>query len=167
MVRPLNMFEDAEFRLDSASLGNLNFSVISSYKGNLNAELVQKGLKHLQKIHPLLRMSQNSTQKVTHFIETATSVPFKEYQYEGQDQWKSIVKRDLAERFNKLDTPLWRVILLKGEEEGQLLITFHHAIADGVCAMEMVNHLFRFFSDFKKGNLLEVSEFNQIPDLNP
>jgi NRPS condensation-like uncharacterized protein len=166
-MRSLNLFEQAECLVDSAAKGNLNFSIVSTYTGKLDSKTVQMGLKHLQQMHPLLRMSPNIAEKITAFIETCPEVPFKEFHYEGKEQWKFVVKKELAPRFNKIDQPLWRVCLLKGENEGQLIVTFHHAIADGVCAMRMMNHLFQILAQLIKGQMPHIIEFNTpIPDIH-
>lgn len=164
-IRPLNLFEDAECRVDGASSKNLNFSIVSSYKGSLNASTVQEALKHLQKMHPLLRMSPNTTEKITAFIETSASVPFRELNYQNGNQWRSVVKEELKPRFNKIDQPFWRICLLKGENEGHLIVTFHHAIADGVCGMPVMDHLYRIMSLILNRQPIPDIEFNDIiPD---
>lgn len=165
-TRTLNLFEDAECRIDTAGKGNLNFSIVSSYKGSLNAFTVQAALKYLQKMHPLLRMSPNTTEKITAFVETYASVPFRELQFIDQYQWRSVVKEELKPRFNKIEEPLWRVCLLKGENEGQLIVTFHHAIADGVCGMPMMDHLYGIMALLLRNQPIPDIEFNAtVPEL--
>lgn len=165
-MRALNTFERAEFLLDNASQGNLNFSVISSYKGALDSSIVRAGMQHLQQMHPLLRATLDTSTKVSDYIVTKTPVPFKEYLYEGTEQWKRVVKTDLAERFNKINAPLWRVSFLKGDNEGQIIITFHHAIADGVCAMQMMNHLYQICAKLLKKEIPDKVEYNTpLPNL--
>jgi hypothetical protein len=166
VVRPLNLFEDAECRVDNAGKGNLNFCIVSSYTGPLNASVVQSGLAYLQKMHPLLRMSPNTTERITAFVETSAQVPFQELTYQSSQQWRSIVKEELKPRFNKLDQPLWRVCLLAGENHGQLIVTFHHAIADGVCGMPMMDHLYQIMSLILSNQPIPSVEFNDhIPEL--
>lgn len=166
VVRSLNLFEDTECRIDSAGKGNLNFCIVSSYTGSLNASVVQTGLVHLQKMHPLLRMSPNTTERITAFVETSAQVPFRELTYQSLLQWRSIVKEELKPRFNKLDQPLWKVCLLAGENHGQLIVTFHHAIADGVCGMPMMNHLYQIMSLILSNQPISLMEFNDpVPEL--
>lgn len=56
---------------------------------------------------------------------------------------------------------------IEGENEGQLIITFHHAIADGVCAMQLMNHLFQILAQLIKGQIPTIIEFNApVPDLH-
>lgn len=166
-VRPLNLFEEAECRVDHAGKGNLNFCIVSSYTGPLNASVVQAGLVHLQKMHPLLRMSPNTTERITAFVETSAQVPFRELTYQGPQQWRSVVKEELKPRFNKLDQPLWKVCLLAGENHGQLIVTFHHAIADGVCGMPMMDHLYHIMSLLLSNQPIPSREFSDpIPELS-
>lgn len=166
MIRPLNAFEKAEFLLDVGSKGNLNFSVISTFKGSLDDKIVRLGIEQLQKMHPLLRATLSDSRTLTHFVETAKPVPVITYAYEGPEQWKQIVKQDLAGRFDIENDPLWRVSLLQGDREGQLLVTFHHAIADGVCAMQMMNHLYELFSQLSKNEQPPKIAYDaSLPDL--
>jgi len=165
--RALNGLEKAEFLFDRGSSANLNFAAVSSYTGPLNKEIVQKGLSYLQKMHPLLRVNVlTSTEKVTQFIETNGSVPFKEYSYQGPNQWKEVVKQEMSPRFTKEDEPLWRVSLLKGDNEGQLIVTVHHVITDTVCLMQMMNHLYQILSQLLKDESPHVKEIDiDFPDL--
>jgi len=167
MIRALNTFEKAEFLLDVGGKGNLNFSVISTFKGHVDEKLVRLGIQHLQQMHPLLRATLSNAQEPSHFVETENPVPVTTYAYEGPEQWKQIVKKDLSGRFDIENNPLWRVSLLEGDNEGQLLITFHHAIADGVCAMQMINHLYETFSQLLTNDSPYKVEYNQpLPNLN-
>lgn len=93
-------------------------------------------------------------------------MPFNEHAYKGPDQWKEVVKKDLAGRFNKEHEPLWRISFLKGENEGQIIITFHHAIADGICAMQMMNHFYQICSQLLNNKEPKKVEYNtSLPKL--
>lgn len=165
-LRLTNNLENAEFRVDSASKSNLNFAVVAHYKGSLSTETVQNGLLYLQCMHPLLQVAADTTTKVTHYIKATSTVPFRECRYSPTHQWKEVAKQDLAMRFSNQYEPLWRVTLLKGEGEGELVITFHHAIADGVSTAEIINHLFTIFSELQTTGKAEITEFNRpLPDL--
>jgi NRPS condensation-like uncharacterized protein len=48
----------------------------------------------------------------------------------------------LRQRFCGPSKPLWRITWLRGNDGGELLLTFHHAIADGLSAMALVQRLF-------------------------
>lgn len=166
-LRQLNIFERAECMVDTAGKGNLNFSIVASHHGRLDGHTVRAGLQYLQKMHPLLRVGPDTTDKITTFVETGADVPFRELPYEGKDQWRSVIKEELKKRFNRLEEPLWKVCLLKGENEGQLIVTFHHAIADGVCGMPMMNHLYQIFASLLNGQEPSLNEFNTpVPDFH-
>ncbi|MBS0629846.1 MAG: hypothetical protein JSS30_06445 [Verrucomicrobia bacterium] len=165
-VRALNLFEKSEFLLDSTPSGTRNFCVVGTYEGDLDSTLVNRGLFYLQIMHPLLQMSPNSAEKVSHFVRSHARCPLREDRYTGPDQWRDVVKDEVTRRFNKVDEPLWRITLLKGEGKGQLIVTFHHAIADGVCAMEVMNHLFSILSSLKKDEVPDLDGTGEgIPDL--
>lgn len=163
----LNILEKNEFLIDSGSKGNRNFAVISSYKGQLNKDVVQKGLVYLQQMHPMLQVSIPITiGKATHYIKTAITIPFKEHPYRGPNQWREVVKQDLSQHFTKEDEPLWRVSLLKGNNEGQLIVTLHHGIADAASLMQMMNHLFNILSEILKNKTPTINEISlSFPDL--
>jgi hypothetical protein len=145
----MNVLERAECLLDAGSSGNMNFTVIASYCGRLELRVLQEALVALQAEHLLLRSTLLWEGDHPSFGPAAAPVPVALLPWPGDDDpegaaraWKPAARASLAERFGGGGDPLWRISWLQGPEAGELLLTFHHAIADGLSAMALVQQLF-------------------------
>lgn len=154
----LNSIEMREWLNDCGGHGNNNFSFISTYKGTISIEVLNKSLNLLTKIHPSLRTTIKIIEFKPHFAELPDlSIPLKEYPYEGPNQWKLITDFEHKNRFEGEDQPLWKVSFLKGKEEGQIIFTFNHTIADGVSGAQLMNQLYQIIS------LIQIDKEIDIP----
>lgn len=147
----MDFIERAECLLDTGSLGNLNFTIIAAYTGQFDSRHLRLALGFLQSQHLMLRTSLIWADGVCHFQETPSEVPLTQLGYRDFKDWKPIATRDVRRRFDAPDKPLWRVSWLDGKSEGQIIVTFHHAIADGVCGMQLMDHLFSALAQLIQG----------------
>ncbi|MCP9804508.1 hypothetical protein KBY75_13125 [Cyanobium sp. T1G-Tous] len=145
----MNVLERAECLLDAGSSGNMNFTVIAEYRGCLEADAIQGALASLQQQHLLLRSTLVWDGDHCHFAETPAAIEIQVLPWlddpngsPAPGAWKPAAMAALRQRFGGGGEPLWRVSWLAGRERGQLLLTFHHAIADGLSAMALVQQLF-------------------------
>jgi hypothetical protein len=138
----MDFIERAECLLDTGSLGNLNFTIIGTYTGPLRDTHLQQGLAFLQTQHRMLRVALSWEDGVCQFRETSSEVPLTRQDYHDFPDWKAVATRDVRRRFDDPDLPLWRTSWLDGNGQGQIILSFHHAIADGVCGMQLMDHLF-------------------------
>lgn len=165
-TRPLNVIERCESLLNAGSAGNSNFSVVGAYRGRLDGRIVKEGIDSLRQVHSLLRVALT----IDGFVEIHAPAPLSEMAYLGGDQWRDQVKKELRKKFSNPHLPLWRVVFVRGEEEGQLMIIFHHIIADGVCAMQVMNHFFHFLSGKEVGfkeTTASLDKLFKIPHAEP
>ena len=141
----MNVIERAECLLDSGSSGNMNFTVIAAYRGPLAIETLEQGLKALQGQHRLLGSTLEWEGRNCRFTPTGHPVPIQMLSLpeDAGQAWKPPTMAALRQRFDAAGEPLWRVSWLRGADQGQLLLTFHHAIADGLSAMALVQQLFQ------------------------
>ena len=153
----MNVLERAECLLDAGSSGNMNFTVIASYRGCLEPPVLQSALAALQAEHQLLRSTLEWQGNHCHFVPTAAAVPISVLPGPGagddeqdgapegmaaSEAWKPATMAALRQRFEGGGEPLWRLSWLRGAAAGELLLTFHHAIADGLSSMALVQRLF-------------------------
>lgn len=145
----MNVLERAECLLDAGSSGNMNFTVIASYRGRLEPRGLQEALATLQAEHQLLRSTLLWEGDHCRFAPAAAPVPVAVLPWPGDDDpegaaraWKPAATAALRERFGGGGEPLWRISWLQGADAGELLLTFHHAIADGLSAMALVQRMF-------------------------
>lgn len=145
----MNVLERAECLLDAGSSGNMNFTVIADYRGCLKVAALRRALVALQEQHLLLRSTLIWGGDHCHFAETAAGIPLRLLPWQADQDpsaasqaWKPAAMADLRQRFSGGGEPLWRITWLAGDNGGQLLLTFHHAIADGLSAMALIQQLF-------------------------
>ncbi|MCH9714974.1 MAG: hypothetical protein K0U63_10595 [Cyanobacteria bacterium] len=145
----MNVLERAECLLDAGSSGNMNFTVIAEYRGCLDTPALKGALASLQQQHLLLRSTLVWDGDHCHFAETSAAIELQLLPWlddpnptPASGAWKPAAMAALRQRFGGGGEPLWRVSWLAGLERGQLLLTFHHAIADGLSAMALVQQLF-------------------------
>lgn len=161
----MNVLERAECLLDAGSSGNMNFTVIATYSGRLEAIELERSLSALQAEHLLLRSTLVWDGHHSCFAPCAAPVPVTLQCWPDQQDpetagqaWKPAAMVALRQRFSGGGQPLWRLTWLKGAQGGELLLTFHHAIADGLSAMALVQRLF---------SLLAAEAAGETPDPQP
>lgn len=151
VVINMNYIEQAECLLDRGGSGNMNFTIVVAYRGDLSPQHLRQACAFLQAEHRMLRTALHWHGHHCAFREIAAAVPLRQLVYRGFEQWREIAREDVRQRFEDPGLPLWRVSWLRGDAEGQLLLTFHHAIADGVCGMQLVEHLFAALDQLGQG----------------
>jgi hypothetical protein len=145
----MNVLERAECLLDAGSSGNMNFTVVAGYRGQLEEPVLRRALRILQDEHLLLRSTLQWEGESCHFVPTTEPVPVliepwpaDLHPQAAAQAWKPAAMAALRQRFCGPSKPLWRITWLRGTDGGELLLTFHHAIADGLSAMALVQRLF-------------------------
>lgn len=147
----MNFVEKAECLLDVGGSGNMSFTIIVAYRGHLSSQALQQALLFLQSEHQTLRITLHWSEGDCSFADTNANVPIRQLKYTHFSQWRQVAHEEVRQRFEDPALPLWRVAWLEGQLEGQLLLTFHHAIADGVCGMQLVNQLFSVLEQLSNG----------------
>lgn len=155
----MNVLEHAECLLDAGSSGNMNFTVIASYSGHADVDCLRNALAVLQTEHLLLRSTLVWEGDRCRFAPTSAPVPVEvvsqpvEQALEAAAQaWKPAAMAALRRRFSGGGEPLWRITWLAASDGGELLLTFHHAIADGLSAMALVQRLFVLLAALATGS---------------
>lgn len=127
----------------------MNFTVVVRYRGAVEEQALEKALATLQGEHLLLRSTLLWDGESCRFAPTAATVPVQIRPWPGDrdpqgaaQAWKPAAKAALRQRFSGGGEPLWGITWLKSNGGGELLLTFHHAIADGLSSMALVQRLF-------------------------
>ena len=149
----MNVIERAECLLDAGSSGTMNFTVIAEYRGTVDAATLQQALRRLQSDHQLLRSTLLWDGSDCVFAPTEAPVPLQRLPWPGgtdpadaAQAWRPLARAALRQRFAGGGDPLWRLTWVVAADAGQLLLTFHHAIADGLSAMALVQQLFQLLA---------------------
>jgi hypothetical protein len=92
-------------------------------------------------------------------------LPLNEIEYQSDEQWRSLLDSELNVHFNDEGLPLWRVILLKGNQRGQIIFIFHPSLADAISGIELMNCLYEMISN-PNSNQGEIASLgSSIPSL--
>lgn len=149
---PATVFiKDQVLKDHGAGKDTTNFTVFASY-AELGARLTRKiftrGINCLAFSHPLLRTAfKVHGAEVIQLLLKDYEVPIRYYSESGDpEEWRSIVKTDLSQRFSNDRKPAWRASLSRGEGRGTIFLTFHHAVADGEGGAAAMNQLFGFLA---------------------
>ena len=135
MLRKLGIFERALLRSDQ----HLPFNVVGSLalENPPPPAKVHAALSLLQQRHPFLR-----TTIVNQAFELLPDsiFTFNVIQRENDMHWMDIVEQEMNTRL-ELSAGLFRINYLYEERHAELILTFHHAIIDATCGMNLINEL--------------------------
>ncbi|XP_070562068.1 uncharacterized protein [Ptychodera flava] len=149
-IRQLSPSESYTYDLNKRGMEIICDMVFVQSRLPLTSELVTAAAKVLQRKHPLLKMKimedSNSKVKVQYFI------PMEELVVDVDDieaeSWEDVHAMEMKTNFNLSTGPLWRVRLLRSNENQEsgvhkhiLAVSFVHFIADGNCIMRLFDEL--------------------------
>lgn len=144
--RRLGATEQALWLRDRAT--PLHFVLTAQVKGELQPTALTQALDRLQQRHPLLRVSIALDSKNNPwFVEQSFPVPCYILQRQGELHWQEIATRELQQPFVWSNAPLIRVVLLHSAHLSELLVVCHHAIADGLATVNLIQELLTLLSD--------------------
>ncbi|HYZ53751.1 MAG TPA: condensation domain-containing protein [Streptosporangiaceae bacterium] len=118
----------------------MNFSVVAEVDANPSPESVRSALAQLQLRHPLLSArieSRGDEGPAFYRADTPIELTFGK----ESDTWQRIVSAELARRFDPETAPLVRAAVLPGENSAHIMLTFYHAVSDGVSGMTVLRDL--------------------------
>ena len=145
MNRKLGRFETAQAMTDDCS--PFNVVVALNLENGPVLQRVRKALESLQSIHPCLRVRIIKSKKNYYFAPMRTkSLPFFTLKRDNPDMWIRVAEEELNTRIDRETGPLFRCTCLtcsgaKEEAVTELIMTFHHAIADGPSGFHFLHQL--------------------------
>jgi hypothetical protein len=149
---PLSPVEDMFWSVEEGFEGAFRGTIVVHLNGCIEADVLVLALRQLQHRHPKLRaaIAQGSDGRRRYvFDPAAPPIPFRIEDYEGADpRWREETRRLLQIKFPAAG-PLVAIGVLRNRSAGrcELLVAVHHAIADGVSAITIVNDLLSAYAD--------------------
>lgn len=138
--RSLGATEHAVWLRDRAT--PLHFALIAQISGTIHPDSLQKALERLQQRHPLLRANiEVDRQGTPYFVEHPAPIPCWVIPRQGDPHWQKQVVQELARPFVWSAAPLMRVVLLHASHQSDLIVVCHHAIADGIAVVNLLQEL--------------------------
>ncbi|MUG91885.1 hypothetical protein F7734_05125 [Scytonema sp. UIC 10036] len=132
VCRPLGAQEHTFWLHDRAN--PFHFALTAQISGKFSVHQLQQALTLIQQRHSLLQVSI-AVDEVGQpwFVEDCASIPLRVVQRQSQQQWQREVEQEMATPFVWWQAPLVRVVLVHSsndEQLSELIVVFHHAIAD-------------------------------------
>jgi hypothetical protein len=140
--RPLGVVERALTRTDA--FAPLTMVALARLDAAPSPEALRAALDRLQRRHPLLRARIVDGRR---FADGAPPIPLERAARSGEERWTELVDRELNRRIDAATGPLLRCSYLRdeGPDPGpaELCLSLHHALADGVAVMTLLDTLLR------------------------
>jgi hypothetical protein len=149
MLRALGDFERAFWLMDQTH--SVNFVIIAHVRGALEPPVLERALALLQARHPLLGARITGSGQAVFEAGGVPPIPLREVPRGSEDQWRQEVERELNTPLPWSQGPLVRAVLVRAEEQSEILLTFHHSAGDGRSGMYAVRDLLAFVDSLKEG----------------
>jgi NRPS condensation-like uncharacterized protein len=147
--RALSNLERAFWLIDRAARFNLVWS--ARVRGNLDSAHLRRALDALQACHPLLRVHIESDGEVVFESEGTPAIPLHTLTRQGDDHWRQVAVDELRQPMPTREGPLVRVVHLESPGLNDVVVSFHHCIADGVSAVSFVRRMLEAVDELARG----------------
>ena len=130
------------------SLGAMLYVNVVRVQGEISPNLLRIAINLLQKQHPILRTHLQQQKDRFYFSSQDTlPIPLQVISLTQKQQWLEIAQKELLKRFPDSLEPLCRIILLQkmDDVDSGLIVTFHHAIADGISVVNLLDELLDYY----------------------
>ncbi|MBD2248542.1 condensation domain-containing protein [Nostoc sp. FACHB-888] len=138
--RPLGAVEKIIWLYDQVQPAH--FALTAQIKGEFSPEQLKFALMQVQQRHPLLRVgiALDKTEQPW-FVEEVASIPLRVLRRQSEQHWQQEVETEISTPFNWNQAPLVRAVLLHSLEMSELIIVYHHSIADGTSGAYLIRDI--------------------------
>lgn len=146
LKRQLGFWETVRQNTHLNQFGTSQIGIIAKIKGPLAVQTVQQSLNLLFQQQPLLQARIEKISNDYWFIldRNFDDIPFKILERSSPNLWQTITEQELAHP-SPTHQYLWKAIFIHGREgktdEHELLLIFHHGIADGLSAAHAIKNI--------------------------
>lgn len=156
--RLLGFWETGSHFLHDRGEGTGTLCLMARISGKIDHALLREALYLLYERHPLLRATIHSTQDAVFFNLSAdfNAIQLHFITLKGEDHWIEYAEEELGRPFSSHEY-LWRVTLLTKGEYNELLISFHHAIADGISCIRFVDEFLRIYTELQMCSFIKIT----------
>jgi hypothetical protein len=151
------------------SMGGMLYVNIARVQGVVTFDLLRTAIDLLQQRHPLLQVHLQESNGSFYFgAEGTLPIPLSIIDRQHDRQWIEIAEAELSQKFAGEFAPLCRITLLQSSaqfDRHELIVTFHHAIADGISALHFMHELLSFCQQLVAGT--PISPLESLPLLPP
>ncbi len=141
-LRPLGSAEHF-FHL-YAQVYPVHFCLCAEIEGAVDADALRSALNQVRERHPILRARiLDDAELGTAFHESDQPIELKTIYAGRHADWRPIVERELQKPMGIGRSALLRVTAMRSPEVTVVILTFHHAIADGLSAIWVLHDAMR------------------------
>lgn len=136
----------------------LNIVGTAQFKGVLDEDLLRKALDIMQGWHPSLACSAYYDAASRDWIlqKSDAKIPLHVIERTSDTQWQTIMSDELDTMLPTATGPFARVHYCKGADRGELIVTMHHSLSDGMSRTYFMFELFKLVDDLKNNRTVEV-----------
>jgi NRPS condensation-like uncharacterized protein len=147
--------------------GSFNVVTISRIKGGLKAEIVRQALDVVQMRHPRLNSRLIGDLDNLHFEFGIDKIPLRIVHKNSSQEWQAVVLEELNQPI-KSDQYLMRTVLIgfPDEQLNYLLTILHHAISDGLSAVQLHSEILTYCQKRLEGTIeTDIPRLAPLPDI--
>lgn len=163
VLRALGDFERAFWLMDQTL--SVNFVIIARVRGALEPQVLERALALLQARHPLLGARIDGSERASFRVGGVPPIPLREVSRGSEDQWRHEAEQELNTPLPWSQGPLVRAVLVRGEEQNELLLTFHHSAGDGRSGVYAMGDLLTFTASLQAGEPVEPQAVRFPPSI--
>jgi len=130
-------------------LPNANVVMVALIRGRVSVEMFVRTIAGLMERHPLLRsrveLDEGDTAWLTPMDEPMPSISAASREH--PDDWVEHARREFRHRFDLLEGPLVRFVLIKSPKSAEVIVNCHHAICDGMSLAILMRDLMTLMGD--------------------
>jgi len=151
LVRPLGCCERF-FYLYSLAFP-VHFSLVAEIQGTLDLARLGAALEQVRNRHSALRVGiVDDAETGPMFCRTNNPIELNVLPVDTVADWRGVVESELSLPFSTFPGPLMRATVLPASDGTSIILTFHHAIVDGLSGTRILHDFMRALA----GNRLEV-----------
>jgi NRPS condensation-like uncharacterized protein len=162
MERELSVNERVIWLCDQA--GSENFVTVAHVSGSVDEHVLRTALDMISKRHSAIKNRIEIREGVPVFTsENVPSVPLRVDIRLSDDHWQAETEIELNTSFPWFTGPFLRVVLLKGENVSDLLVTFFHVIGDGMSSIYFIQDFLSLVGQITEGNAPDMQLLPERP----
>ena len=146
LVRPLGICERF-FYLYSLAFP-VHFCLAAHIEGAIDSTKLGAALEQVRKRHSALRVCIiDDAETGPTFCRTDNPIELNVVPAKTAADWRGVVERDLSLPFGAFPGPLMRATVLSASDGASIVLTFHHAIVDGLSGTRILHDVMRALAD--------------------
>lgn len=152
-LRPLGSFEELLWQMDKRS--PLHFTLAAHVDGSTTIQGWRKALEQTRQRHPLWSAFISKTADGAPFFGRMhdAAVRLRVVESDSSEGWEQEVAHELSVRFDSVNGPLVRAVLMHAELSSMLILSAHHSIGDGMSLAFAIRDLLQALSGSKLSTL--------------